>query len=838
MPEIKVVPIITTPIVKAIPLANGSDIVKIVPTPGYKGDQGPVGAVGPQGPQGIQGEVGPVGPQGEIGLTGPQGIQGETGLQGPKGDTGDTGPQGEIGLTGPQGIPGEVGPQGAQGEVGPQGPIGFPGFKYDPRRAFENQYVSGEIIEYNGQYFVCIANNDAIPPTESSIGVYWLPYSFVGPQGEQGVQGLQGEQGIQGPAGADSTVPGPQGIQGEQGPAGPGVPAGGTAGQILAKTDSVDYNTYWMDNFATYSGYTATIKHEVKAAQSINKGQAVYVSSADGTNMIVSKASNAGESTSSKTMGLLEDTVSANGKTNVITEGLLSGLNTNGANAGDPVWLGTNGDLVYGLVNKPVAPAHLVFIGIVTRANENNGEIFVKVQNGYEINELHDVLIGTGYSSTPADNDVLAYDSASGLWKNQTATEAGLQVRVANVSDTEIGYLDGVTSAIQTQLDAKSTSSKNETLSNKTISLGSNTVSGTISQFNTALTDDNFVTINGYDYPKNKSFDRTNRLMGAYNTVAGFDTNQGDYGPTDTSSPVIYIGGSTPNSNFSLPSTATLNYGETLTLVNTSTVSINVKTNSGTLVNVLDAGHVWKYIYTNATGTGIVGSWMAHQIGFADGRMTISATSTSDTDPLIIQSKNGHGGVGYAGIQTWKNTQTGATNPNKFWRMTSNGTLEIINSAYTATIFSLTDAGVLNINGAELDNRSWNSFTPTLRTNGGSITLGNGTISAAYKTIGKTCFVRYRFTVGSTTSISAGEILIGLPVTAANYNYNFTGAALDNNNAWYQLTAVGSYLGSTTEFAMIHFSGTGKSSQGLSNNSLFPLLDGDYITLSGSYEIA
>jgi hypothetical protein len=43
------------------------------------------------------------------------------------------------------------------------------------------------------------------------------------------------------------------------------------------------------------------------------------------------------------------------------------------------------------------------------------------------------------------------------------------QPRVANVSDTEVGYLDGVTSAIQTQLNDKSTASKTETLTNKTL---------------------------------------------------------------------------------------------------------------------------------------------------------------------------------------------------------------------------------------------------------------------------------------------------------------------------------------------------------------------------------
>jgi len=179
------------------------------------------------------------------------------------------------------------------------------------------------------------------------------------------------------------------------------------------------------------STYTSVLKHTVKAGLSINKGQAVYVSSADGTNMVVSKASNVSESTSSKTMGLLETTLSTNSQGYVITEGLLAGLNTNSANVGDPVWLGVDGDLIYGLANKPYAPAHLVFVGIVTRKNTNNGEIFVKVQNGFELDELHDVDL---ISNAPQNNDVLTYDSSSSLWKNKQSNY--LQIVYKDITDS------------------------------------------------------------------------------------------------------------------------------------------------------------------------------------------------------------------------------------------------------------------------------------------------------------------------------------------------------------------------------------------------------------------
>lgn len=217
---------------------------------------------------------------------------------------------------------------------------------------------------------------------------------------------------------------------GAPGPAGPtgadgiGVPAGGDAGDILAKIDGTDYNTEWIEN------YTSTVKHIVKNANgsTITAGIPVYtkITGNSGTNIPVAIASNISESTSSKTMGLMAESVGVNEFGFVITEGLLAGIDTSVANTGDPVWLGVNGVLIFGLANKPVAPAHLVFLGVVTRGQNVNGEIFVKVQNGFEINELHDVLIGSGYSSTPADNDILAYDTASGLWRNRTAAQAGL----------------------------------------------------------------------------------------------------------------------------------------------------------------------------------------------------------------------------------------------------------------------------------------------------------------------------------------------------------------------------------------------------------------------------
>jgi hypothetical protein len=199
-------------------------------------------------------------------------------------------------------------------------------------------------------------------------------------------------------------------------PAG-GLPPGGTAGQILTKVDATDYNATWQDN---YADWTSVVKHIVKndGTALITKGTPVYVTGADGTNMLVRAASNTSEATSSKTMGLMQSNITTTGGTQtgfVVTEGLLGGLNTAGQTAGDPVWLGAGGTLLYGLINKPYAPAHLVFIGIVTKVSAGNGEIFVKVQNGFELEELHNVDLET---TVPVNGHILGYDGT--LWVNKT----------------------------------------------------------------------------------------------------------------------------------------------------------------------------------------------------------------------------------------------------------------------------------------------------------------------------------------------------------------------------------------------------------------------------------
>jgi ribosomal protein L35AE/L33A len=184
----------------------------------------------------------------------------------------------------------------------------------------------------------------------------------------------------------------------------------------------------------------AVVKEKVKnsTGSTIAKGAVVYISGANGDNALVSLADADSELTSSKTLGFASAAIADGAIGTITTNGILKGVNTGSATAGDSVWLSsTAGGFVFGA--PPAKPAHSVYLGVVVRVHSVNGAILVKVQNGYEVNELHDVNI----TGTVADNEVLAYDSSSSLWINQTAAEAGLAAAshthtFANITDVNI----------------------------------------------------------------------------------------------------------------------------------------------------------------------------------------------------------------------------------------------------------------------------------------------------------------------------------------------------------------------------------------------------------------
>jgi len=163
-------------------------------------------------------------------------------------------------------------------------------------------------------------------------------------------------------------------------------------------------------------------------AVTITKGQVVYIFGAQGDRAAVKLAKNTSDTFSSKTLGIVRADIAAGQAGWVTTQGQVSGINLGAYTAGDILWL----DSVAGgfTKTKPVAPYHSVFVGVVERANAGNGLIYVKPQNGVEMNEIHDVKF-----TSLANNQVLAYTSATQLWENKSVTTA-LGYTPLNVTDT------------------------------------------------------------------------------------------------------------------------------------------------------------------------------------------------------------------------------------------------------------------------------------------------------------------------------------------------------------------------------------------------------------------
>ena len=145
----------------------------------------------------------------------------------------------------------------------------------------------------------------------------------------------------------------------------------------------------------------------------MNKGDVVYTFGATGDTMSVKLASNTSEATSSKTLGFVNETIVTGGIGYVVIAGQIDKMNLphQTFSEGDALWLGSTPGTFTRI--KPTAPNHGVYLGVVERANGGNGLAYVKVQNGYELNEIHDVLI-----SSVSAGDIIRRNNANNLWTN------------------------------------------------------------------------------------------------------------------------------------------------------------------------------------------------------------------------------------------------------------------------------------------------------------------------------------------------------------------------------------------------------------------------------------
>lgn len=169
----------------------------------------------------------------------------------------------------------------------------------------------------------------------------------------------------------------------------------------------------------------ARVVNKVTPAITLTKSayQVVKISGAQGQRLAIDLAKADTDNNSADTLGLVIETISPNKEGFIMCVGQLSEIDTTGSLQSE-TW--ADGDVLYlsptvkgAITNvKPNgSTGHIVVIGYVEYAHAIHGSIYVKIMNGWELDELHNVYINP---STLANNDILTYESSTSLWKNKT----------------------------------------------------------------------------------------------------------------------------------------------------------------------------------------------------------------------------------------------------------------------------------------------------------------------------------------------------------------------------------------------------------------------------------
>jgi hypothetical protein len=238
---------------------------------------------------------------------------------------------------------------------------------------------------FNGTAWEKIDNTDLVTSVNGYTGTVALTYTDVG--AASAAQGILADSAIQSLTSNDGSI---------------ALNASGTSIDLSVGT----------------AGSTARVISQVRneTGATLTKGTIVYISGASGSKALVSKAIATSDATSAQTYGMVQSDIANNQNGYVVVIGSVVGLDTSSFSDGTQLYLSGTTAGTYTSV-KPYAPIHLVYIGVVTRSHVNQGTIEVKIQNGYELDEIHDVSI-----TSEQNNDILVYESSTNLWKNRQGT--------------------------------------------------------------------------------------------------------------------------------------------------------------------------------------------------------------------------------------------------------------------------------------------------------------------------------------------------------------------------------------------------------------------------------
>ena len=161
-------------------------------------------------------------------------------------------------------------------------------------------------------------------------------------------------------------------------------------------------------------GHQLFVKVRNNSGSAITKGSVVKVVGVAGGFICINLAKGDSDANSATAFGIVAEDIADASNGFVGINGIIHGLNTNAFTEGDVLYLST---ATPGAITnvKPVAPLHAVVVGYVAKKSATDGHILLHVQNGYELDELHDVT----YPTTPANNQILQYNFAQTRWENK-----------------------------------------------------------------------------------------------------------------------------------------------------------------------------------------------------------------------------------------------------------------------------------------------------------------------------------------------------------------------------------------------------------------------------------
>ena len=449
-----------------------------------------IGPMGPMGPNGLPGtngksayqswkEVGNSGTEADFiaYLIGPRGEQGIQGVAGAKGDKGDQGNQGIQGDKGDQGIQGIQGIQGEEGDKGDRGAgiviVGSVNTSLDLDPSYSGQIGDMYLSSDDGHGHVWNGTS------WDDIGIIQGPKGDTGDTGDKGDQGLVGDKGLPGDKGdkGDKGDAGDKGDPGERGPKGDIAEITGSASTIDTETitgnralvttgvGKVAVSAVTSTELGYLDNVTSNVQTQLDAKQATITGGASTIVTNNLTTSRVLTSNSSGKVMASSTITSTElgylDGVTSNIQTQLDDKstnitGSATTIDTETITASRALVTDGSGKVA---VSSVTSSELAVLDGITATTAELNildGVTATATELNYVDGVTSNVQTQLDAKSGSITGSATTIDTETITASRALVTDGSGKVAVSDVTSTELGYLDNVTSNVQTQLDAKS----------------------------------------------------------------------------------------------------------------------------------------------------------------------------------------------------------------------------------------------------------------------------------------------------------------------------------------------------------------------------------------------